>query len=180
MKDKFKILGLTLLSGLAFGQAIYQNSTSKLLNTNPKEVLVPIVRQMKTSGGVSFGWLYDNGLVRKNSDGKVNSSEEFERAAKRDYDCDGHSNGEEYILGTNPKKRDKLEYQLKQGKEGIEISTKPNIENRIYEVFSKTNLESKTWEYLGSYTNNFGRTNGKFVDKRNLNTAFYKIRIGLK
>lgn len=58
---------------------------------------VPITRGMKSSHGVSFGELYDAGLVQDN-----NSSTSYELAAETDTDHDGYKNWEEIKWGTSP------------------------------------------------------------------------------
>ncbi len=179
MGSKAGIACLLGIAGLSFGQAIYQGIASKLLETDSQQILVPITRQMKTSQGINFGWLYDHGLVATNSQGFATSSADFETAANADYDLDGLSNGEEYIAGTNPKVSDGLEGVLNVVSNGVEVSTSPAVAERVYDVSFKTNLMDGAWMPAGSYTNNVGETDGFLLDTNGLDCSFYKVKVSL-
>jgi hypothetical protein len=86
--DKDKILG---------NEQIGSYGLSNNGKTNTKKVTAPITRDMTTTDGINFGWLYDNKLVVN-----TGSTESYNASANLDSDGDGFSNGEEYITGTNP------------------------------------------------------------------------------
>ena len=140
---------------------------------------VPITRQMKTSEGINFGWLYDRGFVATNSAGSVTNTADFEIAAGGNADGDGYTNGEEYIAGTNPLIEDGLEGVINPTTNGVEVSVSPAVTNRVYNVYSNTNLtEGVGFEKVGSYTNN-ATADGKFLDERDLDAAFYRAGVAL-
>lgn len=135
------ILHATLAGALIWGTSKAEEiilKSSSVPTVYQNQCIVPITRDMRTENGVSYGWLYDQGLVTNN-----NMRVAYENAAKADNDGDGFSNGEEYILGSNPKDRNsipKLEHDM--SKHELSWKCVPGFD---YVVQSKDSLAQKDW-----------------------------------
>jgi hypothetical protein len=138
---------------------------------------VPITRQMTTTNGVNFGWLYDKGLVKNlDSRGLATSSKDFENAANEDSDNDGLSNAEEYAWGTNPSNsNDVPRIEFDRDKKSLSWKTSSDA-NWKYVVQKSTNLVSGVWQDVK--TNACTETSYDIND--NSPKAFYKVEARYK
>jgi hypothetical protein len=123
---------------------------------------VPITRNMVTSNGCSFGWLYDQGLVSN-----TNLRASYEEAALEDSDGDGFSNGSEYVAGTDAKQSNSY-FRVEASEMVLSWSC---VTGRVYEVLRTDRLtdaftNAATIEYP---TNTYAAAAG-----------FYRVNVKMK
>jgi len=130
------------------------------------EASIPIVRQMQSSNGASFGLLYDLSLVVN-----TNSTASYQAASRIDSDVDGQYNWQEYIAGTQP--NDPSSYFT------VAITNNTTliwdtIANREYQIMCTTNLT------YAMQPLSISPTNGMYQIPTTNAAAFYQIKVFLK
>jgi hypothetical protein len=123
---------------------------------------VPITRNMVTSNGASFGWLYDQGLVSN-----TNLRASYEEAALADPDGDGFSSGAEYVAGTDARQSNSFFCVQSSGM----VLSWSAVTGRVYEVLRTDRLteaftNAATIEYP---TNTYAADSG-----------FYRVHVRVK
>ena len=145
------------------------NKYVSVIATPQPGVVVPITRNMTTTNGVNFGWLYDNHLVPTNQYGMATNSVDFNTAANADSDGDGFSNKDEYVLGSDPKDKFSLP-TINYDSEKQELGWTP-VNGWDYVIQAKTNLNASKWTDIS--TNKYPKSTYQITPE--LKQAFFKI-----
>jgi len=141
---------------------MYANSGA----SNEFEADVPITRHQKTSKGIPFGWLYDQGIVTSGG------SAAYESGSLIDSDLDGFFNWEEYIADTGPN----LSNSYFQVNCTVSNISWHSATGRVYSVWWTTNLQ-QTFQPLET---NIHWTTSTYTNTSSHSPTYYKINVELE
>jgi hypothetical protein len=99
-----------------------------------------------------------------------------------DYDKDGATDGDEYVALTDPRRPESVFRIVSLAESnGFALVTIPCSEQRVYDLYARTNLVRETWMAVNGRTNLPGEADGNLtIDAEALAPAhFYSVRVRL-
>ena len=132
-------------------------------------ILTPLTRSTTTTNGAPLGALVDSGLATNGS-----SRSTFEAASQINSDADFLLDWQEWLIGGDTNTVDSFDGGITSSNGNTVVSWSPAISNRIYNIWTTTNLAESSWVIVGSITNV-----SSYADTNNHPAASYKIEVSL-
>lgn len=144
------------------------------VETAPFVYTVPLTRSTTThTNGVSLGALVDSGLATNGS-----SRAEFESAAVIDVNSNNVPDAIDWLVGGNTNYVGGLSASIATTNGSPLIFWSPAVSNRIYTIYSKTNLTETGWAEFTIVTNDAGSADSYSITN-DLSSAFFKVDVSL-
>lgn len=98
-----------------------------------------------------------------------------------DHDLDGHTTAEEYVLGTDPTNPEsRLQFQARLLAGSVEVRFAPWVENRLYQLETRTDLSPAPWTILTNVPVPIADGEGVFTTiSPPAARTFYRLRVRL-